>query len=222
MRTRQGRLSRRQSGCGFVDAFMPLLRHHLSQVSGGPGSPPDGPRDRLVLRSSRRKAVFLLAAGLLFVALGFLLAIGMIGFPGWLGVLARITGWFALVFFGLAVAVALFQLLTNRSYLLLQRDGFQMFGIRKSRLIPWSEVAAFTAVTLQNPVLDLLPKWIRIPGAPKMVLFDYRPGVQWHQRLRSFNRSFTGHEAGLADTYGLKAEELAGLMNDWRSRFAAS
>jgi energy-coupling factor transporter transmembrane protein EcfT len=191
-------------------------------VSGGLASRPDGSQERLVLRSSRRKAVFLLASALLFVALGFLMGIGVIGFPGWLGVFARIVGWFALVFFGLAVPVALFQLLTNRSYLLLQRDGFQMYGIRKSRLIPWSDVEAFTAVTLQNPVLYALPTWIRSRGAPKMVLFDYRPGVQWHQGLRSFNRTFTGHDAGLAGTYGLKAEELAGLMNNWRSRLVAS
>jgi len=70
-------------------------------------------------------------------------------------------------------------------------------------------------------VLALIPKWIRGPGAPKMVFFDYLPGVQSHQRLRSLNRTLTGHEAGLADTYGLKAEELAKLMNDWRSHFSA-
>ena len=149
------------------------------------------------------------------------MGIGEIGFPGWRGVLAKIIGWFALVFFALAVPIALFQLLTNKSYLLLKADGFQMHGIRKSRLIPWSEVGTFTAMTLPNPVLALIPKWIRGPGAPKMVFFDYLPGVQSHQRLRSLNRTLTGHEAGLADTYGLKAEELAKLMNDWRSHFSA-
>jgi len=190
-------------------------------VNGGPGSLPTEPQDRLILRSSRRPAVFLLSAGLVFVALGFLMGIGEIGFPGWLGVLAKIIGWFALVFFALAVPIALFQLLTNKSYLLLKADGFQMHGIRKSRLIPWSEVGTFTAMTLPNPVLALIPKWIRGPGAPKMVFFDYLPGVQSHQRLRSLNRTLTGHEAGLADTYGLKAEELAKLMNDWRSHFSA-
>ena len=149
------------------------------------------------------------------------MGIGIIGFPGWLGVLTRIIGWFALVFFGLAVPVVLFQLLTNRSYLLLTRDGFQMIGFRKSRFIPWSEVGAFTAWTFPNPVLAMFPKWIRDVGRPKMVLFDYRPDVESFRRMRAVNQTLTGHDAGLADTYGLKAEELATLMNDWRSRFAA-
>jgi len=132
------------------------------------------------------------------------MGIGIIGFAGWLGVVARIVGWVALGFFSL------------------RPDGFQMFGIRNSKLIPWSQVRTFTAMAIPNPVLDVLPKWARGPGAPKMVFFDYLPGVQAHERLRSLNRTLTGHEAGLADTYGLKAEELATLMNDWRSRFAAS
>ena len=55
-----------------------------------------------------------------------------------------------------------------------------------------------------------------------MVLFDYRPDVKSFRRIRAVNQTLTGHDAGLADTYGLKAEKLAALMNQWRSRFAAS
>ena len=142
------------------------------------------------------------------------------GFAGWIAVPARIVGWFALVFFSLAVLVALFQLLTKRSYLALTRDGFQIFGIRKSRLIPWSEVGAFTAYMPPTLVFAWLPRRINDLG-PKMVLFDYRPGVKAFRRMRAMNQTLTGHDAGLPDTYGLRAEELATLMNDWRSRFAA-
>lgn len=155
----------------------------------------------------------LLSAGLVFVALGFLLGTGTIGFEGFLGTGARIVGWFAVIFFGLAAAVALFQVVTNRSYLLLTRDGFQMYGLRKSRLIPWSDVGSFVAVSLPNP----------------MVMFDYRSGVksvesrpQWARRLRSMNQGLTGHDAGLAETYGLRADELAAPMNSWRLRCAMS
>jgi hypothetical protein len=123
-------------------------------------------------------------------------------------------------FFGLAVIVALFQLLTRRSYLALTRDGFQMVGIRKSRLIPWSEVDTFTAYTPPTFVFTWLPRKINEMG-PKMVLFDYRPEVKSFRRMRAVNQTLTGHDAGLADTYGLKAEELAALMNEWRSRFTA-
>ena len=63
----------------------------------------------------------------------------------------------ALAFFGLAVFVALVQLLVKRSYLVLTRDGFQMFGIRKSRLIPWPEGGAFTAYTPPTLMFAWLP-----------------------------------------------------------------
>jgi len=193
-----------------------------SGMNAEAGSTLTGPQDKLVLRSSKRKAVFLLAASLVFIGLGFLMVTGAIAFPGLLNIAVKVVGWFAMVFFGLGVPVALFQLLTGKSYLLLTREGFEMRGIRKSRRIPWSEVSAFAAWTLVNPVLALLPRGIRDLGQPKMVMFDYGPGVESHRRLRSVNQMLAGHDAGLADTYGLTAEELAALMNDWRSRFAAS
>lgn len=37
---------------------------------------------------------------------------------------------------------------------------------------------------------------------------------------RSMARSLSGVDGGLPDTYGLEPEELAGLMNVWRDRFA--
>lgn len=179
------------------------------------------PQDRLVLRSSTSKAVLLLFAGLVFVGFGLLLGTGTMGFLGWMAVPARIVGWFAVAFFGLGVLVTVVQLLIKGSYLVLSRDGFQMFGIRKSRLIPWSEVRVFTPYTPPNLASAVLPRRINDLG-PKMVLFDYRPEVKSFRRMRAVNRTLTGHDAGLADTYGLKAEELATLMNDWRSRFATS
>ena len=161
----------------------------------------------------------MLVAGLLLVMAGFLLGTGRLGFSGWIDPVARVAGWFALIFFGLGVLVFLFQALTNASYLLLTRDGFQMHGIRKSRLIPWSEVGAFAAYIPPTLLAAWLPKRINNVG-PKMVVFDYRPDVDSFRRMRAVNKALTGHDAGLADTYGLKAEELASLMNAWRSRFA--
>lgn len=188
--------------------------------------PVAGPDERLVLRSSRRKAALLLIGGLVLVGLGFLLGAGTLGFSGWLDVFARVVGWIAVIFFSLGVVVALFQLLTKRSYLVLTADGFQMSGIRKSRVVAWSDVRGFTATTMPNPALAWLPRSIRDRGAPSMVMFDYHPGAKsvearprWARRLQSVNQSLVGHDAGLADSYGLKAEELANLLNDWRSRF---
>ena len=174
-----------------------------------PGPQIAGAQDELVLRSSKGRALLLLCAAVVFVVVGFLMGTSTTG-------LDQVIGWFGVIFFGLGAVLLLFQAVSNRSYLLLTRDGFQMSGIRKTRVIPWSDVTSFVAV---KPLSRI--------GAQKLVMFDYRPGARsvesfpgWARGLRSLNRGLTEHDAALADTYGLRAEALAALMNDWRSRFA--
>ena len=36
------------------------------------------------------------------------------------------------------------------------------------------------------------------------------------------NRAVTGYDGGLPDTYGLRADRLAALMNDWKQRYGIS
>lgn len=50
----------------------------------------------------------------------------------------------------------------------------------------------------------------------KLVVFDVlgRPDAG----LTAINRQFVGAQAGLPDTYGRSAEDLAALLNQWRNR----
>lgn len=169
-----------------------------------------GDRDRLLLRSSKRKAIVLLFASLVLAATAFAMAISGDGVD-------RIVGLVGVIFFGLGAAVSLINAATNQSYLLLTRDGFQMHGIRKTKMIPWSDLAAIGVTTFGSPM------------RAKMVMFSFRPGAksldsypQWARGLRSLNRSLTGLDGALPDTYGLKAEKLADLMGQWWSRFDTS
>jgi len=49
-----------------------------------------------------------------------------------------------------------------------------------------------------------------------MVVFD--PQGLGKETLQAINRDLTGARAELPDTYGMKPQHLADLMNAWRSR----
>jgi hypothetical protein len=49
----------------------------------------------------------------------------------------------------------------------------------------------------------------------RLVLYDDRTLAGTGAKL---NTALTGHAAGLPDTYGFSADELAALMTQWRNR----
>jgi hypothetical protein len=49
-----------------------------------------------------------------------------------------------------------------------------------------------------------------------MIVFDW--DARAGRRIAKINRALVGAGSALPDTYGMKAEELAELMNEWRSR----
>jgi hypothetical protein len=58
-----------------------------------------------------------------------------------------------------------------------------------------------------------------LPGGTRQVGFDFAPGAEpAGSRLAS---RLTGVQGALPNTYGLKAEELADLMNRWREEHAS-
>lgn len=112
-------------------------------------------------------------------------------------------GWFVAAVFGVGVSAALTGLLPGSSYLELRPEGFVVCSMyHRSRQTPWNEVDEFHVIRVTTR---------------KMVVFNYRtPG---HGALtRDIARGLTGVEGGLPDNYGLKAEELAALLNEWRTR----
>jgi hypothetical protein len=151
-------------------------------------------QETVVLRPSKLKFIGFLTGSLVLTGGG----IGMIASG------EGISGWFCAIFFALCSAVFVVLLLPGASYLRLTPEGFVVCSLyRVWPLIAWSGVSVFR--------VELMPP------ATRAVVFD-QPGAADHLRLRRVNRAIAGGEGMLPDTYGMKAADLAALMNEWRNR----
>ncbi len=129
----------------------------------------------------------------LFVAIG----VGMIHSEEKLG------GWLAVGFFGFGALVAVIVLfMAGRWYLFLSSEGLTQKMSFRTWSLRWSEVSEFQPVYM----------------GVGMVAFDLIGDAQRPSALRKFNRETFGFEAAIACEYGLKAKELAELLNEWRER----
>jgi hypothetical protein len=117
---------------------------------------------------------------------------------------ARFWGWVGAVICGLGIPMSLVQLFRGR--LVLAPDAFTMRAVWRQRTVRWSDVGSFEAVELRPLV------WL--------VYFDFVPTYPRHRQTRAMSRALSGHESNLPDTYGMKADDLAALMNRWRAMYA--
>jgi hypothetical protein len=114
-----------------------------------------------------------------------------------------VVGWLCLILFGLGSIVFLIQLLPGASYLRLSPDGFTYCSLfRTWPMIFWRDVSEFRAAYVSR-------------GAALVV---YDSNATSKPTLRKINRALVGATDGIsASAYGLKPEELAEVMNAWRS-----
>jgi hypothetical protein len=149
----------------------------------------------ILLRPNRRRVVLFFLACLGFVTIG-------ITQTAWHGPSAIV--WLCILFFGMCGAVLLAQLFPGASYLHIRGNGFEYCSLfRKSPLILWQDVSDFRVVRIP-------------PSGKRMVVFDREAAPDYG--IRRFNRSVIGATDGLPESYGLRPEELAELLNDWRMR----
>jgi hypothetical protein len=122
--------------------------------------------------------------------------------------LTTVVGWVSVIFFGLSGIVAVAQLFMS-GYLMLTPEGFTVRGLGRQYRTAWSDVAGFSAIrpTSMYPV-------------SKMIVYNFAPGYSRMPGIRRLGRQISGYEAGLPDTYGMKPDDLAALMNEWRARYA--
>jgi hypothetical protein len=159
----------------------------------------------LVLQPSRRRASLYVLGCLGFVAAGTWIA-----YTG--EELTPAFGWLAVVFFGLCAIVFLVNALPNSSCLTLTHEGFVVRSLFRSQpLVRWSEVERFEVGSLG--------------GRSRMVVFYFAAsfkrkltGDAAGGKIMRLAQRIGGHEGALPDTYGLSAEDLATLMNEWRDR----
>lgn len=111
--------------------------------------------------------------------------------------------WMTIIFFGLGVIVFVIQLMPNSSRLKLSKDGFELKNLFKSDFTKWSDVDKFR---------------VGYVGRTKMVKYDFSREHNKYNVGKKIAKSLSGSEGALPNTYGMKAKELAELMNDWKSK----
>lgn len=117
-------------------------------------------------------------------------------------------GWLCVLFFGLGAGVFAIQFIPSASYLRIQSEGFMFCSLfRKSPMIPWQEVSSFRVASVP-------------PSGHRMVVFDRHTAS--NRGLRQINRHLVDATDGLPDSYGLRPEELANLLNIWRSEHGST
>ena len=107
------------------------------------------------------------------------------------------------IVFGLGSLVFAFQLLPDSSYLLLGPKGFTVRTLYRSHKYGWAEVERFGVTRI---------------GANKTVAFDFSGEYGKYHVARQVAAGISGYEGALPDTYGMKPERLAELLNEWKAR----
>lgn len=111
---------------------------------------------------------------------------------------AGAKGWFAAIVFGVGALIGAVMVLPGNSHLRLTREGFEVKSLYKSNLTPWEAAGAF---------------WPGRIGLRDSVLYDFADGKDMY--VRDLGKHIAGAHGAFPDTYGLKAEALAELMNAW-------
>jgi hypothetical protein len=149
----------------------------------------------LLLRPGRLKWLAVAAVSLAFVAE----SVHLMRSGAWIA-------WPGTVFFGFGLLVSLAQLLPGASYLRLTQEGFTIRSLFRTDTIRWADVTGFRSGRI------LLTK---------MVLFDFEGSYEGSyarsRTLRALNLKLFGAGTGLPDSYGMKHEDLAVLLNRYKA-----
>ncbi|MEL7130687.1 MAG: hypothetical protein AAGK23_14185 [Pseudomonadota bacterium] len=152
--------------------------------------------ETLTLRGSRLKALgFLMLAAPLFLAGLFMV---LSGNNGW-------VAWASFLFFGACELVFVFQII-NPGQLTLDRHGFKQSLMGRSVTNRWVEVSCFGVYEIKQGFIT----------TNRFVCYDRFEDDG--KTLAKINRAMAGASAQLGDTFGMKAEDLAALMNAFRDR----
>jgi hypothetical protein len=143
------------------------------------------------LRPRRAKILGLLTVTGLLAAAG----VGMIAEGLWLG-------WLIAPVFGLGVLVSVLLLLPNSAYLEIRPGGFTVCSLFRKHSYRWSDVESFETGFI---------------GINKMVVFNYSARCQGATWPRKLAVAISGFEGALPDSYGMRAEALAELLNQHRA-----
>lgn len=146
------------------------------------------------LHPKKTSSVLSLLVTLLFLVIGVLMILDNEG-----------EGWFVAIVFGFGFLISVVNLLPKASYLLLDEEGFETCSLFRKHKYHWNDVSHFVVGSISHN---------------KMVMFNFSKEYAKGKRSRKMASFISGAEGALHDTFGLKAEELAKLMNRYRAFYA--
>lgn len=103
-----------------------------------------------------------------------------------------------IIFFGMTMIIFIINLIPNSVYLKIDEKGIEMKNLFRITFIPWQAVSNFT-------VKDLFFK--------KMVMYHISEKLLSGKEKRP-------KEAGFPDTYGMSAQKLAAMLNEYKNYFS--
>jgi hypothetical protein len=114
--------------------------------------------------------------------------------------------WLGVGFFGFGVIVSAVMLLPGPAYLRVTPVGFTVRSLLSSCSCRWNDIDRFHVAGL---------------GRIRFVAVDFAPDFDRHRISRKVLAALFEHEGALPDTYGMKCEELAEFLNQYKERARA-
>jgi hypothetical protein len=115
----------------------------------------------------------------------------------------RAMGWFCLAVFGLGSVIAALALLPGANYLRLDDEGLIFCSLFRAHRLRWEDVEGFGVVRV---------------ASNRMVGWRYCEGREPEGRGVRLSLALAGCHAALPENYGLRAEELAQLLEQLRQK----
>jgi hypothetical protein len=139
-----------------------------------------------------------------------LLLLGAVAFVAvgvWLIPHSPVIAGTTIFFFGLCALIFAITLHPRSAFLTIAEDGFTFASLFRKHFVAWSSVESFAPARI---------------GLNKVVGWNYAPEFPEHTKLRKLNVSISGTEAAFPDTYGMTAESLSALLNEFRQNHGKS
>lgn len=116
-----------------------------------------------------------------------------------------LKGWLGTSFFGLCLLVFIIQLIPGSTELKLTNEGFETTSLFRANLTKWKDVKTFRIGYL---------------GKNKTIMFDYVESHKKHLAGKLIAKKMSGSQGALPSTYGLQANEILAIMNEWKNKHA--
>ena len=155
---------------------------------------PQSDLEKKVLYPNKMKSMLYVGITLVFVVIGIFML--QDGAP---------MAWFVTITFGLGLLIFLLNLLPQASYLILDEQGFETSSLFRKHRYSWDDVNDFSVGRISSN---------------QMVMFNFSHNYQAARKARKVSTMIAGAEGALHDTFGMKAQDLAALMQSYKNAYS--